>query len=94
MQTNGNDTVFCPTPSVPNMNLYGDILANGLTKRELISTVVLHGILGNRELQVCLIEDYVRKNLDNPEPGDPLGEAAVVMADGLIQALNKEQSNG
>jgi hypothetical protein len=80
MTTYPNDTV------VPAM---GD----GLTKRELFAAVALHGILVNRELQVCIIEDYIRNNMNNPEATSPLGDAAVGMADELIHSLNKEQSN-
>ena len=71
-------TTYSHGNAYPIIDSSGEVLANGLTKREYFAALAMQGFASNSSLSWALDED----------PQVEIGKLAVAQADALISALN------
>lgn len=98
--TNGNDAAFSRQGFALNAGDY-DLGAEGMTKREYFAAMILQGLMANPErykyiadkMKAALVpgQDESLKGMSQEQASAKNANKAVMLANALIDALNKEQ---
>lgn len=87
MKTNNEDSAF---GFAARLTRDEDVYNHGLTKRELFAAMFMQSLLSNPE-RYKYIADKVAKGMSQEEASSKNSHKAVLLADALINELNKEK---